>query len=488
MTTVVEQINAQAEQDYQVARWIIRATWGVFLLSCLVALGFIPLPEFFQQRGWIQLDGLTRVTWPYVTLLTVVILSFAHRYLAGDSHYRRFFLVSIIFMFAVMGLASTDHLGWLLFFWLVMQGAMILLISYKSSWYQARSASRLAFRYFLVGGLFLMGAIGLFVLGSGSWRISRVLAFVGELPPFIRYGGAIGLLVAAFIQSALYPLQNWLMSSMTAATPASALMHAGFVNVGGILLTRFAVLFAELPNVLLVVLIVGAVSAILGKLWKRVQPVYKRQLGCSTVGQMGFMIVQCGLGFFTAALTHLILHGFYKSYAFLATGAAVESTVPEEHQPKTRPRTLLLGLFWAALGGLWFTWITGKGTSLDGGLVLTAVVMMALLHGCLYLLDNPRLPTWLQHLGFPLVLFLLTTVYGLAFNGVGYVLADVPAAESPVTLSPIHGLVLMAFLGVYIAIETGWARRLDFLYVWLLNAGQPDPSTILASKEEYNVH
>ncbi len=176
----------------------------------------------------------------------------------------------------------------------------------------------------------------------------------------LQYVVVICILMAALIQSALFPVQNWLMSSMTAPTPASALMHAGFVNAGGILLTRFAPLMVELEIMMALTVVVGATSAVLGKIWKTVQPAFKRQLGCSTVGQMGFMILQCGLGFFTAALAHLILHGFYKAYLFLGYGEAVEHKTPHEKQASRDLPGLLVSGFWSLVAGGIFVFLTGK--------------------------------------------------------------------------------------------------------------------------------
>ena len=106
---------------------------------------------------------------------------------------------------------------------------------------------------------------------------------------------------------------------MTSPTPASALMHAGFVNGSGILLTLFAALiFAS--NTMDLLFIIGGLTAVIAQFTKLLQVNVKQKLACSTIAQMGFMIMQCGLGYFNAAIAHLILHGFYKAYLFLSSG------------------------------------------------------------------------------------------------------------------------------------------------------------------------
>ena len=101
-------------------------------------------------------------------------------------------------------------------------------------------------------------------------------------------------------------------------------MHAGLINGGGFLLARFAPMLAIQPPILNLIFIAGITTALLGTLWKLMQSDVKRMLACSTMGQMGFMIAQCGLGLFPAAVAHLSWHGLFKAYLFLSTGSAAK--------------------------------------------------------------------------------------------------------------------------------------------------------------------
>jgi hypothetical protein len=176
---------------------------------------------------------------------------------------------------------------------------------------------------------------------TGATAVSAVPSALGSAPSAAVLVAAGALLLAAMIQSALLPFHAWLLSSMTAPTPASALMHAGFVNAGGILLVRFAPVVSVDASVLLAIVPVGATSAILGKLLKTVRTDTKGKLGCSTVGQMGFMIMQAGLGFFGAAVTHLILHGFYRGNGGdLLTGLPLQSVASTDAVPYHQPLRL----------------------------------------------------------------------------------------------------------------------------------------------------
>jgi NAD(P)H-quinone oxidoreductase subunit 5 len=298
-----------------------------------------------------------------------------------------------------------------------------------------------------------------------------------------------GLLLAATIQSALVPFHTWLLASMTAPTPASALMHAGFVNAGGILLARFAPLVTVDPSVMLVIVAVGAASALSGKLLKSVQADVKRQLGCSTVGQMGFMIMQAGLGFFGAAISHLVLHGFYKAYQLLASGEGIEHTSPTAEE-STTPMMSLPGVVVALLtglaGGAVFAGLTGKGTSPDGGLVLTLLVVVLALHATWDLVRRQSLPTAVRYLAVPLVGLPAIALYAAVYTAITGLMRDLPVVTAPAEVTVVHGVVAAAFVAAYVAIETGAHQRSRRLYVALVNASQPPVGTLLTAPEEYD--
>jgi NAD(P)H-quinone oxidoreductase subunit 5 len=277
---------------------------------------------------------------------------------------------------------------------------------------------------------------------------------------------------------------------MTAPTPASALMHAGFVNAGGILLVRFAPAVTAEAGIMLAAVVVGAASAMLGKLLKAVQTDVKRQLGCSTVGQMGFMLMQAGLGFFSAAVAHLILHGFYKAYQFLASGGQVAHEAPPE---ATRTGSASSGVVGAAVvvltalsGGALFAVLTGKGTALDGGLVLALLVVLTTMHAAREVVRSGALPTSARYGAVPAVFLPAIGLYAAVYRAVEGLLVGLPAVGEPMQLTLLHGVVAGAFVLTYLAIESGVYRRSRRLYVALLNATQPPTDTLLTNTEDYN--
>jgi NAD(P)H-quinone oxidoreductase subunit 5 len=235
--------------------------------------------------------------------------------------------------------------------------------------------------------------------------------------------------------------------------------------------------------------VVGAASALLGKLLKSVQTDIKGKLGCSTTGQMGFMILQAGLGYFGAAITHLVLHGFYKAYLFLASGSRVEHTSPTGTNSKTGPVGIVGGVVTVATavaGGVVFALLTGKGTAPNSGLLLTGLVAVTTLHATQTAVRQTGLSRRLRY-GVVAVVFLPSiAVYAGAYVAITGLMADLPLVSDPTALTPVHAVVAVAFAIAYVAIELDLYQRSGRLYVRLLNATQPPSDTLLTSTEEYN--
>lgn len=239
---------------------------------------------------------------------------------------------------------------------------------------EAREASRFTRKYFLSGTLLLSIGVLLLAFNAETYTVSGIAQKVGSLPIYISFTAAMCIIIAAIVQSAIYPFHRWLLSAMTAPTPASALMHAGFVNGAGILLTLFStVLFTT--NTLDLLFVIGGLTAIIAQFAKLLQVNVKQKLACSTIAQMGFMIMQCGLGYFNAAVAHLILHGFYKAYLFLASGEEIAKGKPKnvEHIGITAFQALAVLVF-GALGALLFIFLTGKALVWDSSIFLTLIV------------------------------------------------------------------------------------------------------------------
>ncbi|WP_248895208.1 proton-conducting transporter membrane subunit [Haloplanus halobius] len=454
-------------------------TWTLFIL---VVAG-VGLGDFGPTEGGVlHVDGLAQVMWIAVTFFSGIVQSFSRRYMAADRHQARFFGRILLFTVAVLVMTAANHVALFLGAWTAMGLVMARLIGHVERWEQATEAGRIARRYFLAGSVLLSVGVSLLVVETNATTITGVvegLDAVSAAPSVLATGF---VLAAAFVQSALLPFHRWLLSSMTAPTPSSALMHAGFVNAGGVLLSRFAPLFAGETNLMLLIVVAGVSSSLVAQAMMLVQPTYKGRLGCSTIAQMGFMILQCGLGFFAAAVTHLIVHGFYKAYLFLSTGSQVEATVPTTTNHDgidLGPRAV--ALVTAIAGGAVFAILSGKGLDpTSTGIFLTVVVVIALFQGASQVLADRSLSPLVRLFGLPVVALPAIALYALCYNAVSGLMHDVPLVHAPMEMSAAHWALLGLFVVGHVAVELGWLQRSQRLYVALLNATQPDSRTIPA--------
>ncbi|MFB6141029.1 MAG: proton-conducting transporter membrane subunit [Halosimplex sp.] len=463
------------------------AVWALFVLSTAVLALRVANGSGWAVADVFVVDGLTAVMWVVVTFFSGIVHSYARRYMAGDARLDAFFVRIFAFTLLVMTMTGADHVALFAGAWLAMGLVMASLVGHVRGWPQARAAAGSARRHFLASSGLLAAGLALLVWATGETSITGILGTVGSVPQTVALVAVGCLVLAAAVQSALVPFHTWLLSSMTAPTPASALMHAGFVNAGGILLTRFAPLVTDEPAVMSAVVVLGALSALLGQALLLVQTDVKRELGASTVAQMGFMILQCGLGFFAAAIAHLVLHGFYKAYLFLSTGEAVEQTTPE---PATDGALSLpnvaVGLLTALAGGALFAALTGEGTEPNSGLLLALVVVLTTMHATRDVLRRSTLSPVARLLSVPVVVLTAIGGYGVLFNAVSTVIADAPTTEAPTELTVVHVGVAALFVLSYLATELDWHRSSGRLYVALLNLSRPNPATVLTEKEDYD--
>jgi NAD(P)H-quinone oxidoreductase subunit 5 len=150
---------------------------------------------------------------------------------------------------------------------------------------------------------------------------------------------AVLLVLAVALKSAQLPFHGWLIQVMEAPTPVSALLHAGVVNIGGFVLIRLAPLMARAPAAQTLLVMIGTTTAVVAPLVMTTRVSVKVALAWSTCGQMGLMLVECGLGAWSLALLHLVAHSLYKAHAFLSAGSAVDGWRVQALAPRPGPVT-----------------------------------------------------------------------------------------------------------------------------------------------------
>lgn len=403
----------------------------------------------------------------------------------GFSRYKHFMQLILGITLSVMLFVSANHILLLAAGWILMGIFMAHMIGIVPGWVEARKALNLSRRYFMSSSAILTASLTLLWVQTGHYTVSGILDNLDMLSSATSTAAALGLILAGVIQASIFPFHRWLLSAMTAPTPSSALMHAGFVNAAGILLARFAPLLF-VTETLLYLFLIGAMGALLAQFWKLVQTTVKLRLACSTIAQMGFMLLQCGLGFFSAAVAHLILHGFYKAYLFLSSGSGVERKSPTsaENTGYVSLAVYLPVIVGAGvLGGFLFAWLTGKGTSWDSGLFLTFIVVLTVLQAARQAVQQKHLTALHKLIVLPLVITLATSVYAGFYNSITFLMQDMPLSNTHINLTIWHYIIAVLFLVTHIIIESGWYKKVPQAYAILLNMSQPDKETILAYKK-----
>ena len=279
-----------------------------------------PLLGFGGVGFSVRLDAVSAVMLALVAFIGWVVLRYSATYLDGEARQGMFMGWMALVLAAVLLLVTAGNLGQLVAAWVgVALGLHKLLLFYPDR-PQARRAARKKAITARMGDAFVIAASVTLVAGFGTGDIATLYATA--VGPY-AWAAAGFLALAAILKSALFPLNGWLVEMMETPTPVSALLHAGVVNAGGFLLIRLADVMLAAPGVLAVLVAIGGFSALVAGLVMLTQPAVKTALAWSTVAQMGFMILQCGLALFPLALLHIVAHSLYKAHAFLASGNAV---------------------------------------------------------------------------------------------------------------------------------------------------------------------
>jgi NAD(P)H-quinone oxidoreductase subunit 5 len=272
-----------------------------------------------------------RVDLVSVTLLTLIavvgalVLRFSTTYLDGAERQGAFLGWMSLTLASVMMLVLSGDLVQLVVAWVATSLFLHRLLLFFPDRPGARRAARKKFLVARLGDAALIGAAVLLWRGYGTTDIAAILDAARSGPAPAEAGLSAGLLaLSALLKSAQFPTHGWLTEVMEAPTPVSALLHAGVVNAGGFLLIRFADVMLLSPPALAALVAIGGFTALFGGLVMLTQPAVKTSLAWSTVAQMGFMILQCGLALFPLAMLHIVAHSLYKAHAFLSSGGAVE--------------------------------------------------------------------------------------------------------------------------------------------------------------------
>lgn len=271
------------------------------------------------------LDGVSGTLLLLIAFLGLVITRYSATALRDEPGCGRFLGWMGLTLAAVLLLVQAGNLWLFLGAWLATSIAFRKLLLFYPHRPLARQAARKKDIFARMGDVMLLAAFALVWVHFDTSDIATILAAAPGAGSSWAIVTAASLLAgAAILKSAQFPFHGWLTQVMEAPTPVSALLHAGLVNAGGVLLIRFSPLLVEAPGVMATLVAIGGFTALSASLVMLTQPAIKTSLAWSTIAQMGFMIMQCGLGLFAFALLHIVAHSLYKAHAFLSSGEAVE--------------------------------------------------------------------------------------------------------------------------------------------------------------------
>lgn len=349
---------------------------GTIAVSCVVAFYiaffanggalFIDKPILDQIWTWIQvgnfradfglgMDRLSAIYTLFVTFIGLLIHIFATGYMHGDKGFYRFFAYMNLFMFSMLTLVLADNFLLMFVGWEGVGLCSYLLIGYYLKKDEAREAAKKAFVMNRIGdwgvlmGVFLVftltGSISFYDKVVDGTPVASSLNLIAQMAtdPFtggaIIAGGITSIAVLLFIgatgKSAQIPLLTWLPDAMAGPTPVSALIHAAtMVTAGVYMVVRCNGIYQNAPTAMFIVAIIGCATAIFAATIGLAQNDIKKVLAYSTVSQLGYMFLACGVGAFIAAIFHVMTHAFFKALLFLGSGSVIHGMHHEQDMRK----------------------------------------------------------------------------------------------------------------------------------------------------------
>jgi NAD(P)H-quinone oxidoreductase subunit 5 len=277
----------------------------------------------------LRLDALSVTMLTMISLLAFIIIKFSLNYLDGDQRQGRFIGRLAATVASVQLLVLSGNLAILLIAWVLTSISLHRLLVFYSDRPGALIAARKKFIFARLGDLFLLGAVIVLYLGFGTGNLEMIFIAIQEgVSKEILNGNleiaAIFLVAAAIFKSAQFPTHGWLIEVMETPTPVSALLHAGLLNAGPFLIIRMAFIMEASSYAQFILIGIGGFTALFASIAFITQTSVKTALGYSSIAHMGFSLMVCGFGVYSAAMLHLVAHSFYKAHAFLSSGSVID--------------------------------------------------------------------------------------------------------------------------------------------------------------------
>ncbi|NBB79368.1 MAG: hypothetical protein GVY36_07980 [Verrucomicrobia bacterium] len=458
----------------RLAEWLAWLAFGLASLATALwaTTGSAAVVATVTEAGWfgLRLDALSATILLLVCFLGGVITRYSKNYLAGDAGQGAFFKWLCVTLGSVMALIVAPGLVQFGLAWVATSLGLYRLLIYfpdrLGTLLSARKKSLLS----RLGDFCLIAAFSGLYAVYGVQDFGLLFEAIQSDAGNVESPGWIAWMIVsgALLKSAQFPFHTWLPDTMGAPTPVSALMHAGIINGGGYLVVRMSPLLVQSLSALQFLAVCGAFTAMYGAMVMLAQTSVKRALAYSTIAQMGFMLLQCGLGAFHLAILHLVAHSLYKGHAFLSSGSAVETAKklnakPHYRRPPQSRIWLAVVVSLAIVVGLSLAFEVSP-TEKPGMLVLSMVVAMALTQ--LLWTAVRRGQVGVAFAGTAGVAGSIAALYYLLAMGAEHLLASALPARVPgaFLFESILAVVLLGFLITSIRFQDGEPGFLSVAY------------------------
>jgi NAD(P)H-quinone oxidoreductase subunit 5 len=277
----------------------------------------------------LRLDSLSMLMFSMIALLSFIVMRFSFNYLDGDARQGIFIGRLSATIASVQLLVLSGNLGLLFVSWVLTSMTLHRLLVFYKERPGAIVAARKKFIIARLGDACLLAAIALLYFQFGTGNLEGIFQSIKNgLEAGVAIDGieiiAIFIALAAILKSAQFPTHGWLVEVMETPTPVSALLHAGLLNAGPFLIVRMAYIMEASSYASVVLIVVGAFTALFASVIFLTQTSIKTALAYSSIAHMGFSLLVCGLGVYPAAILHLVAHSFYKAHSFLSSGSVID--------------------------------------------------------------------------------------------------------------------------------------------------------------------
>ena len=336
----------------------------------------------------LYVDSLSVTMFCLVAFVGLIVVLYSRNYMDGDAGQSRFTRLLCLTLVSVLFVIVSGNVLAFVLAWIATSLSLQQLLLFYPERPAAVLASRKKFITSRLGDACLIVAMVLLYRLFGSLDYSVIFSAAqafrgGDIPATIDIVSVL-FVCAALLKSAQFPTHGWLIEVMETPTPVSALLHAGIVNAGGFLVLRFSNIISLSEPSLNVLAIVGGLTALFGSMVMLTQTSIKVTLAYSTVAQMGFMMLECGLAAFPAALLHIVAHSLYKAHAFLSSGSVIDiarASWTRSPGGKPHPGRLVFAIVGVLAVAFGVSRVFGASlTEQPGVFALGAVLLLGLIH------------------------------------------------------------------------------------------------------------